>query len=108
MGLVPVRELSRRMNIWLFEYSSSATKSATEDEQVLEEIRDHPAVSKGQFNHIVSQRATTPDDPSFGLQWPYNNTGQLGGTAGADIDAPEAWALGTGCERVASYSWPRN
>jgi hypothetical protein len=32
-----------------------------------------------------------PDDPKFNLQWNYNNTGQTGGTPGADIRLPEAW-----------------
>ncbi len=41
---------------------------------------------------------TIPNDPSFGSDWGLNNTGQTGGTADADIDAPEAWdtARGTG------------
>ncbi|MBI2567172.1 MAG: S8 family serine peptidase [Candidatus Schekmanbacteria bacterium] len=40
--------------------------------------------------------AGTPDDPDFSDQWGLHNTGQTGGTAGADIDAPEAWDLETG------------
>lgn len=32
-----------------------------------------------------------PDDPLFGQQWALHNVGQTGGTADADIDAPEAW-----------------
>ncbi|WP_341250022.1 S8 family serine peptidase [Euzebya pacifica] len=34
-----------------------------------------------------------PDDPRFGDQWGLANTGQAGGTAGADVDALEAWDL---------------
>ncbi len=34
-----------------------------------------------------------PNDPSFPLQWGLNNTGQTGGTAGADIHAPAAWDI---------------
>jgi len=41
----------------------------------------------------------TPSDPLFRLQWHLNNTGQAGGTEGADIDALEAWAI-TGGEGV--------
>jgi len=37
-----------------------------------------------------------PDDPDFGDQWHYHNTGQTGGTAGADISLPEAWTIETG------------
>ena len=33
----------------------------------------------------------TPTDPSYTNQWQWNNTGQNGGTAGADVSAEEAW-----------------
>lgn len=38
------------------------------------------------------------DEPEFGQQWALENTGQLGGTVDADIDAPVAWrsSLGDG------------
>ncbi len=38
----------------------------------------------------------TPNDPSFSQQWGLNNSGQSGGTADADIDAPDAWNISTG------------
>jgi subtilisin family serine protease len=42
----------------------------------------------------------TPNDPSFGQLWGLANNGQTvngsTGTADADIDAPEAWAVSTG------------
>ena len=34
-----------------------------------------------------------PDDPYLDTQWALHNTGQDGGTADADVDAPEAWAI---------------
>jgi len=37
-----------------------------------------------------------PNDTDFGDQWDLDNTGQTGGTADADIDAPEAWDITTG------------
>ncbi|MCK9292300.1 MAG: S8 family serine peptidase, partial [Bacteroidales bacterium] len=37
-----------------------------------------------------------PNDPRFNEQWHYHNTGQQGGTAGRDIDLPEAWEIETG------------
>ncbi|SKC53940.1 S8 family serine peptidase [Ohtaekwangia koreensis] len=43
-----------------------------------------------------------PTDPTFGDQYYLNNTGQFGGTAGIDINAPEAWDITRGCNiRVA-------
>lgn len=44
--------------------------------------------------------ATDPNDPNYDSQWHYNNTGQSGGTADADIDLPEAWELETGDAEV--------
>ncbi|MGC9361962.1 MAG: S8 family serine peptidase, partial [Candidatus Syntrophosphaera sp.] len=38
----------------------------------------------------------TPNDPYYGYQWHYHNTGQTGGTVDADIDLPEAWDLEKG------------
>jgi subtilisin family serine protease len=35
-----------------------------------------------------------PTDPLISSQWHIRNTGQLGGVAGADIDAFDAWSLG--------------
>jgi len=37
-----------------------------------------------------------PNDPYFDDQWGLHNTGQTGGLADADIDAPEAWGLSRG------------
>ena len=37
-----------------------------------------------------------PNDEYFPLQWHLHNTGQSGGTPGADIRAPEAWKITTG------------
>ena len=43
-----------------------------------------------------AQAVVTPDDPHNRFQWGLNNPGGATGTADADIDAPEAWALTTG------------
>jgi subtilisin family serine protease len=37
-----------------------------------------------------------PNDPQLGQQWHYNNTGQTGGTPGADISLFEAWDIEKG------------
>ena len=48
----------------------------------------------------IVQPIGTPDDPSFAQMWGLHNTGQTGGTADADIDAPEAWDISTGSRNV--------
>lgn len=52
-------------------------------------------------NYIVkATQQNTPNDPRFGELWGMHNTGQLNGTPDADIDAPEAWAVATGSDKV--------
>lgn len=41
-----------------------------------------------------------PNDTRFSSLWGMHNTGQNGGVADADIDAPEAWDRGTGSSSV--------
>jgi subtilisin family serine protease len=47
---------------------------------------------------VLQADATTANDPYYaaGHLWGLNNTGQSGGLADADIDAPEAWDLARG------------
>jgi subtilisin family serine protease len=44
----------------------------------------------------VGVGAGFPDDPSFGQQYYFHNSGQDGGKVDADIDASEAWEISTG------------
>lgn len=41
-----------------------------------------------------------PNDTSFGAQWHLQNTGQLGGSPGADIRAVDAWDVSTGSSSI--------
>ena len=41
-----------------------------------------------------------PHDPQFGDQWALSNSGQKGGTKGADISATLAWATTTGTDKL--------
>jgi thermitase len=47
-------------------------------------------VAYAEPNYILST-AATPNDPRYGELYGLHNTGQTGGTADADIDAPEGW-----------------
>lgn len=51
---------------------------------------------------FIVYKSTTPDDPSFenGTQWNFNNFGQSGGTAGADISTTEGWEIRTDASTV--------
>lgn len=92
VSLQSKRLLSKRMNIYLFEFDTQRVS----DEEFLSSVKQHPFVLEAQFNHYVEQRSTYPNDPSFNVQWALENTGQTGGLFDADIDAPEAWDITTG------------
>jgi uncharacterized protein YfaP (DUF2135 family) len=68
--------------------------------QKLNALKAHEAVHYAEPNFRVF-KLSTPNDPLFGQMWNLKNTGQTGGTPGADIDAPAAWALRSwGANRV--------
>jgi subtilisin family serine protease len=52
-----------------------------------------PNVEYAEPNYKLNVNSTTPNDPSFSSLWGLHNTGQTGGTADCDIDAPEAWDI---------------
>jgi subtilisin family serine protease/photosystem II stability/assembly factor-like uncharacterized protein len=60
--------------------------------QVSTELADDDAVvyAEPQFIEQIGGRFH-PDDPHYPRQWHLHNTGQLGGTPGADIKAEAAW-----------------
>lgn len=89
-GIVPLRALSKRFNIWLFQ-TAAGTEQAT-----IEKLRRLQKADLIQLNHKVQLRETVPNDPNFTQQWALKNTGQSGGTVGADIDATLAWDITTG------------
>ncbi|MBK7977514.1 MAG: S8 family serine peptidase [Deltaproteobacteria bacterium] len=68
-------------------------------EAAIASLSKNPLVQYAEPNHIVHTLAT-PNDPSYSLLYGMNNTGQTGGTADADIDAPEAWDVTTGSSSV--------
>jgi subtilisin family serine protease len=46
--------------------------------------------------NTLGEYTVTPNDPNYSSQWNLNNSGQTGGTADADVDAPEAWEIEDG------------
>ena len=59
-----------------------------------------PGVMYAEPDFITHIDDTTPNDPSFNLQWDWLNTGQIGGTPGVDVKAAKAWDLTTGSKSV--------
>lgn len=95
---IEVEKLDPHFELYLFRLDREL--SAPEPERVtldfLRKIRSHFSVAIAQLNHAVNFRQA-PNDPSYAnQQWQFNNTGQGGGTAGADISAEDAWDVTTG------------
>lgn len=63
--------------------------------KIIDSLNANPFVEYAEPNYII-RADVIPNDSLFGDQWALNNTGQNGGTADADIDAPEAWDITTG------------
>lgn len=73
-------------------------KGLTVDQAIVLYQADN-AVEYAEPNYEV-KALNTPDDTYFDNLWGLHNTGQTGGTADADIDAPEAWDIATGSSDV--------
>ncbi len=85
------RKVAPVFNIYLVQFDHGTIH----EDRFLKELKKNPLIEVVQYNHIISYRAT-PNDTQFADQWQYINTGQSGGTAGADIDADLAWDITTG------------
>lgn len=68
-------------------------------EEIAANLRADRSIRRVGFDYIYSI-AAAPNDTRYAELWSMNNTGQTGGTADADIDAPEAWDLSTGSANV--------
>lgn len=68
-------------------------------EKVVKEFNKDPNIEYAEPNYIV-YTSQTPNDLMFSELYGLDNTGQTGGTADADIDAPEAWEVQTGSSAV--------
>ena len=85
-------KIANPMNIWRLTFNYNDV----DEEEMLYLLRSQPDVKVAQYNHTLEQRVKVPSDSLFSKQWQWNNTGQTGGTADADVDAPEAWDITTG------------
>ncbi len=90
--LKSLRCISSKFNIWQLHFNNQNV----DEDHFLSSVRNSDLVQIAQFNHYVTLRAV-PNDTFFASeQWNMNNTGQTGGTPGADIDAENAWNVTTG------------
>ena len=67
--------------------------SGTSVESAIAAAYTDPNVEYAEPNYVITLDSTIPNDTSFSSLYGLHNTGQTGGTADADIDAPEAWDI---------------
>ena len=78
-------QLSGLSHIHLFR-----SEGSLDDEKVLRLLSSDKRVEAAQFNHVVQERETVPNDPSFAQQWHHVQSGDH------DIDSDLAWDITTG------------
>ena len=64
-------------------------------EEAIARLSDDPRVEYAEPNYVL-YADRLPDDPRLAEQYALHNTGQTGGTPGADVDALRAWNISTG------------
>ena len=69
-------------------------------EEALQTFNGADGILYAEPDYEVQICSTFPDDTRFDDLWGMHNTGQTGGTVDADIDAPEAWDIGTGSSEI--------
>jgi subtilisin family serine protease len=74
-------------------------KPSVSVDQAISALERKSSVALVQPDYRV-QISALPNDSSLGSLWGLHNTGQNGGVADADIDAPEAWNTNTGTRRT--------
>jgi subtilisin family serine protease len=68
-------------------------------DEAIARLRRNPRIEYAEPNFIVHAEGV-PDDPIYPELWSLHNTGQDGGTPGADIHAENAWQVTTGNRSV--------
>ena len=91
-SLVAKQIMSQPMNLWVLKINQNEVNEL----DFLDKVIKNNHVLLAQQNHITQLRETIPNDPLFGNQWQFINTGQSGGVVNADLDLDLAWDVATG------------
>lgn len=78
-------------NIYLIQFAEDIDVEA-----LARELMKDPQVEYAHPNYLLYALETIPNDTYFNEQWALRNTGQTGGTPGADIKADYAWDIQKG------------
>jgi subtilisin family serine protease len=91
-GLSLIRKTRGRLNVYLLRVNEPKVRFSL---QVANSLNGKGGIVWAEPNFLWRLKRHT-DDPLYPNLWHLHNTGQGGGVADADVDAPEAWALQTG------------
>lgn len=80
------KQVSKHMNIWLLTFDHKVLSH----EQLLSAMVGHESIHTAQLNLHIESRVTTPNDPSYGSQWQYEQASDI------DLDMADAWDITTG------------
>ena len=69
-------------------------------QKALELMKKDNNIAYAEPNYIMHILETVPNDGRYSSQYALNNTGQTGGTRGADISAQDAWDIQTGSRDI--------
>jgi subtilisin family serine protease len=93
------RVIERKAEFWKFRVNDPG-----EDAPLLlaNELSNQSIVSYAEPNALqaLTFQQLPQNEPRFGNQWTLQNTGQNGGTVGADVNALGAWAITTGSPNI--------
>lgn len=81
-------------HLYLLEFSSIVNV-----QELVSRYENNPHVEFAEPNFVYSLDIF-PHDPEFSKLWGLHNTGQLGGTPGKDIDAPQAWDISADSSQI--------
>lgn len=98
LGLTIVRTMWRTPDEFILRLNEPKTANPLEKSRALYETGRFEWAEPNFIREY--KKSAAPNDPLFGQQWHLHNTGQSGGTIGADVDASAAWNLQQGSSAI--------
>jgi subtilisin family serine protease len=92
-----VRRRLPASGLWLLSFKEADLDTVP---RAIAELRKASDLVQAVQADFIAHISATPNDASYGSLWGLHNTGQSGGTADVDIDAPEAWNITKGSRSV--------
>jgi len=96
LNLAIIKPLEFTTKEYLISVLGSSAKDVFEAVEALNRVEGIEWAAPNTASEIEFCGQFFPNDEFFPKQWHLHNTGQSGGTADADINAPEAWEITTG------------